>query len=1713
MRKRLLFFLPMLLLAVLANAQNPVPVAGAVSKRPSQGGYEISKALDGNISTSYHSDFNKNAMPDTVDFYFNGAKSINKIDYTPRQSGINGIWTSLDVYYTTIDAPGVFVSKLKNINWAQTSTVKTIDMMASPIVKPYIVRIVIRAAGGNFSSCNEINFSSAEVGTIANAVDCDNPSAEDFSAYVTVKLNISSASVSPAANGGEDISRTYDNNTSTLYHSSYSGGGFPISLTYNFTGNPTADYINYIPRQDGGANGIFGKGEIWYKTAAVTTLTKLMDFDTGFSSSPYRISFPAPLTGVTQIVVKVLSGRNNFASCAEMQFYQQSSGGDLYTNVFADDLHATLKPGITQVDIDAISSPFFKSLAQCIFNKTYNSKYRVQAYDYYPNPGTVEGTLKTNGINRFENPTGIVLKADTKAVIFVGDTYGVNPILQVKDFALDKNATTDSYPLQKGMNVISIIHSGLAYIGYFSDKVNLQPISINIATGNVNGYYNPLTDTDNEWMQMLFNGVYSKLDLKGKYINLNIDKGPLARNSIVNGRELVGVYDSVVHTEYILNGLVKYNRVPKNHMFIKAANDGGGWYAGGDGVHLDLGWGEPNVTNAKRLDLWGIAHELGHNNQVRPGAKWVGMTEVTNNINSAWVTYTFNNDIRLEKESQVPKAGISGIQGGWYNMLFDRTLVQKKNIQSQGDGFACLLPFWQLELYYQLAGAGKNLPTLQQRLSGTPAPAGQADVAYWYADVLEKMRTTSQSGVNNGQLVLNFVSAACDAVQEDLTDFFVKSGYLLPIDKDIDDYGVQHITITQAQIDAFIAAIQAKGYPKPVSPVLNYISANSVNTYKNRAPLTGTTAIGVTVNTGVLKIDNTKWANAVAFETYNQKTLTDVAIFGTGDATAANTTTTVQYATGSTSVYAIGYDGVRKLVYPAVDPADVLPVVVISSPSNSSVLTAGSNVIINASASDTDGTITKVEFYQGSTLLGQSTVAPYSFTWNSPAVGTYALTAKATDNNGGTRVSDTVRIFINTLPTVAISSPSSSAVFSAGSNVAVIASATDANGTVSKVEFYQGSTLLGQSTVAPYSFTWNSPAVGTYALTAKATDNNGGITVSDTVKITINARPTVAINSPSNNAVLTAGSNVIVNAGATDADGTVTKVEFYQGSTLLGQSTAAPYSFTWNSPAVGTYALTAKATDNNGGVTVSDTVKMTINALPTVAISSPSNNAVLTAGSNVIVNASATDADGTVAKVEFYQGSILLGQSMIAPYSFTWNTVSAGTYQLTAKATDNNGGVTTSIAVNITVNTAPTVAITSPASGAIYAAGSNIVIKADAADADGTVAKVEFYQGSTLLGQSTAAPYSFTWNTVSAGAYMLTAKATDNNGGVTTSAAVNVAVSAAPTVAITSPANGATFASGSNITIKADAADADGMVSKVEFYQGSTLLGQSTVAPYSLAWNAVSAGTYVLTARATDNNGGVTTSAAVNVTVSTAPTVAITSPSSGATFASGSNITINADAADGDGTVAKVEFYQGNTLLGQSTAAPYSFVWGNVAPGSYSLTARATDNLGGISTSAIVEITINSAPQSLTMNPIADAFVRDGAFASTNYGTLSTLDVNNDDRSYFRESYLRFDYSSFMGATVNSAKLRVYVTRVNTDPSRAVSVYGIPNITWGESTITWNNQPSETGALLGKYTVRNTSGIWYELDVTAYINSQLAIGNKAISFRLINEGGKGPVTC
>jgi RHS repeat-associated protein len=152
--------------------------------------------------------------------------------------------------------------------------------------------------------------------------------------------------------------------------------------------------------------------------------------------------------------------------------------------------------------------------------------------------------------------------------------------------------------------------------------------------------------------------------------------------------------------------------------------------------------------------------------------------------------------------------------------------------------------------------------------------------------------------------------------------------------------------------------------------------------------------------------------------------------------------------------------------------------------------------------------------------------------------------------------------------------------------------------------------------------------------------------------------------------------------------------------------------------------------------------------------------------------------------------------------------------------------------------------------------------------------------------------------------------------------------------------------------------DSDGTVTLVEFFGDGALLGATSTPPFGFTWSNVAAGSHTLTARATDNRNGQTTSAPVSITVNSPPTATLTAPVSGASFNPPATVTLTATASDTDGTIVKVEFYQGAILIGTATAAPYAASWSVLAPGTYTLTAKAYDNLGGTGVSAPVSVTV-----------------------------------------------------------------------------------------------------------------------------------------------------------
>ncbi|EJG1637236.1 chitinase C-terminal domain-containing protein [Vibrio alginolyticus] len=186
-----------------------------------------------------------------------------------------------------------------------------------------------------------------------------------------------------------------------------------------------------------------------------------------------------------------------------------------------------------------------------------------------------------------------------------------------------------------------------------------------------------------------------------------------------------------------------------------------------------------------------------------------------------------------------------------------------------------------------------------------------------------------------------------------------------------------------------------------------------------------------------------------------------------------------------------------------------------------------------------------------------------------------------------------------------------------------------------------------------------------------------------------NEVPTVTLTSPSASASVTAGDVVNLAADAADTDGTVSKVEFFVDGVLVGQATSAPYAASWTATE-GQHEFSTKAYDDAGAVSTASVVTLTVasaqpgNEAPTVDVVLSANSIDL--GGSVTLTANATDADGTVAKVDFYVAGVLAGTATTAPYTLDVTPSQAGSLSVYAKATDDAGATADSALATLTVN-------------------------------------------------------------------------------------------------------------------------------------------------------------------------------------------------------------------------------------------------------------------------------------------------------------------------------------------------------------------------------------------------------------------------------------------
>lgn len=725
------------------------------------------------------------------------------------------------------------------------------------------------------------------------------------------------------------------------------------------------------------------------------------------------------------------------------------------------------------------------------------------------------------------------------------------------------------------------------------------------------------------------------------------------------------------------------------------------------------------------------------------------------------------------------------------------------------------------------------------------------------------------------------------------------------------------------------------------------------------------------------------------------------------------------------------------------------PSVSLTAPSAGAVVLSGQTTTLTASASDANG-VSKVEFFDnGVPISPVDTLAPYSVNWSSTALGSHSLTARATDTRGAVRTSLPVVVTVAKVTLSASNKTVTSSVASGNT-----ASAAFRLATAGKLRFQTsvGGAWVEQSPFAEWlepesgvtaaqfevMATWaggvlpSSGAMGLWLNLGSATRDwvltravagtsqavitikirrvgttavlaSTNVALNATVVPPPNIPPSASLTDPTEGRVFHVvqggTATIALAATASDPDGTVSKVEFFrQGSTIpVDTDTTGPSPFTgsWNNVAVGTYSLTAKATDNGNATGTSASRTVIVNALPNVSLPTPPAQTAPAGGTcTFTLSATASDSDGTIAKVEFLKSGALLpgttgnpNPDTTAPYAFTWSGVAPGSYSLTARATDNSSGgngQTESQPVTATCGGPPTATLTTPAANSSYTRPDGPILTATASTSAGTISRVEFFDNGAKLGEDFTAPYTYppngtTWDTstVAAGSHSLTARAINSLGtiGPLSSPAVPITLlNPNPTVDFTAPAANSSHAELSVVTLTANASITLGSISKVEFFDGTTPIGLPvTAAPYSVPWTALGIGGHTLKAKAT-SSWNTTKITAIPVDVfNPPPTITLTAPSGGATFNAPAEITLSADASDVNGTVSSVEFFRddGTTLIGPGVknGNTFTFTWSNVPVGSYTLTAKATDNLNATTTTPAIAVSVTEPVMCFVLPP------------------------------------------------------------------------------------------------------------------------------------------------
>jgi fibronectin type 3 domain-containing protein len=527
---------------------------------------------------------------------------------------------------------------------------------------------------------------------------------------------------------------------------------------------------------------------------------------------------------------------------------------------------------------------------------------------------------------------------------------------------------------------------------------------------------------------------------------------------------------------------------------------------------------------------------------------------------------------------------------------------------------------------------------------------------------------------------------------------------------------------------------------------------------------------------------------------------------------------------------------------------------------------------------------------------------------------------------------------------------------------------------------------------------------------------NGGSVVTPPPPPPVDNPPTVSLTAPTNGATLTT-SPATVSANATDDIG-VSKVEFYDGTTLLNSDTSSPYSYSWDLTGLsGSHTLTAKAYDSGGHITTSSAVSVTISlsqacqTIPTTYGSVTSTVSIPTTTTYHIwsrIMAPDTTNNSYYLQVDSNCAINVGDAASIAANSWTWldyqdgstathtsANLTAGTHNITLIGREpgakldrvlfvSDTCVPTGIGGNCADSTAPTVSLTSPTAN--QTVSGTTTLSATAADDSGGsgVAKVDFLVDGVVKNSDTTSPYSYSWDskTVADGTHTVQAKATDVAGNIGSSITVSVTVKNADTTAPSAPTNLATTKNVYNEVDLSWTASTDNVgVTNYQVFRNNISIATlgGTVTTYKDT--SVTANTsYTYTVKAADAASNTSAASnALSITTPAAPdTTAPSTPTNLATTKNSYNeVDLSWTASTDNVGVTGYRVLRGGVVIATVATTTYNDTT-VLANTSYTYTVVAYDAAGNpsansnavtITTPNVPDTTPPSAPTGLTATP------------------------------------------------------------------------------------------------------------------------------------------------